>query len=188
MYAQERLRVSALANTPDSVPDTLVTTYLHMTDPAQFRPSFLNDPRVIVRRLDCADVRFYRFLYQTVGEPWRWRDRLLLSDDELRQILAQPHTVVYVLYYDGAPAGYVELSHKDNAVEIAYFGLRPEYMGQGLGKHLLSYGIAQAWAMGARRVWLHTCNLDSPRALDNYLKRGFSVFDIHRKPMPARYC
>jgi len=82
----------------------LVTTYLHMTDPAQFRPSFLNDPRVVVRRLDRADVRFYRFLYSAVGERWRWRDRLLLSDDELHHILSQPHTTVYVLYYDGAPA------------------------------------------------------------------------------------
>ena len=27
--------------------------------------------------------------------------------------------------------------------------------------------------LGARRVWLHTCTLDNPAALPNYLKRGF---------------
>jgi len=27
--------------------------------------------------------------------------------------------------------------------------------------------------MGATRVWLHTCTLDGPAALPNYLARGF---------------
>jgi hypothetical protein len=30
--------------------------------------------------------------------------------------------------------------------------------------------------MGARRVWVHTCSLDHPGALANYLARGFRVF------------
>ena len=30
--------------------------------------------------------------------------------------------------------------------------------------------------MGAKRVWLHTCTLDNPAALPNYLKRGFTPF------------
>ena len=30
--------------------------------------------------------------------------------------------------------------------------------------------------MGAERVWLHTCTLDSPRALPNYKARGFREF------------
>jgi hypothetical protein len=51
----------------------------------------------------------------------------------------------------------------------------------------LSYGIEKAWEDGAKRVWVHTCNLDGPHALDNYTKRGFSVYDEHRQPMPNRY-
>ena len=77
--------------------------------------------------------------------------------------------------------------HDDSSVEIAYFGLRRNYMGRGLGKHLLSYGVARAWEMGANRVWLHTCNLDGPHALANYQKRGFRIYDVVEEPMPELY-
>jgi hypothetical protein len=30
--------------------------------------------------------------------------------------------------------------------------------------------------MTAHRVWLHTCSLDHPAALPNYMKRGFTLF------------
>ena len=65
--------------------------------------------------------------------------------------------------------------------------VEPRYMGRGLGKHLLSYGISRAWEMDADRVWLHTCNLDGPHALANYQKRGFKVFKVEEEPMPERY-
>ena len=41
---------------------------------------------------------------------------------------------------------------------------------------LLEDAIANAWRLGGRRVWLHTCSLDHPQALNNYLARGFKVF------------
>lgn len=168
-------------------PDTLVTSYLEMTQHSQFRPSYLNDPRVKIIRMDRVDVSFYRFLYSEVGGPWRWRDRLVISLDELHSAIADPNVSVHVLYVDGVPAGYVELSKQGESTEVAYFGLRPDYMGRGYGKHLLSYGIARAWADGAERVFVHTCNLDGPHAMENYLKRGFCVYHTEEKPMPARY-
>jgi GNAT superfamily N-acetyltransferase len=137
--------------------------------------------------MDVVDTAFYRYLYKVVGEKWRWRDRLLLSNAELRNILNQPTTHIYILYVSGAPAGYVELDEQGDSVEIAYFGLREEYHGRGLGKHLLSYGIQKAWELGAKRVFVHTCNLDGPHALANYQKRGFRVYQQERKPMPERY-
>ena len=95
------------------------------------------------------DLAFYKFLYQSVGEEWAWRDRLQMSNVELRQILTSSRTQVHVMYVSGLPGGYVELyRHDDDSVEIVYFGLRRDYMGRGLGKHLLSYGIARAWEMG----------------------------------------
>lgn len=168
-------------------PDTLVTTYVEMTTPAAFRPAYSSDQGIEIVRMETPDVGFYRFLYRSVGEQWAWRDRMLLSDRELQHILSSPTTSVYVLYADGVPAGYFELARQGRSTEIAYFGLRSAFMGRGLGKHLLSYAIAQAWSEGTRRVWLHTCNLDSPHALDNYLKRGFSVYDVQQEPMPERY-
>lgn len=171
----------------ETIPDTLVTTYLEMNRRSAFRPAYVDDKDFVLLRMEVPDVPFYRFLYSAVGGQWRWRDRLLISDEKLQEALSDSHTTVDVLYASGVPAGYVELVRRRESTEIAYFGLRPNYYGRGLGKHLLSWGIAQAWSDGAQRVWVHTCNLDAPAALENYLKRGFSVYDVREEPMPARY-
>jgi GNAT superfamily N-acetyltransferase len=170
--------------------ENLVTTYLHMTDPSDFRPDFLTDQpgqSIMLMQMNDCDVDFYRFLYGTVGKDWRWRDRLVMTDEELAAVLGSPDVTVHVLYVDGIPAGYVELSCTGDDTEIAYFGLRPAFIGRGLGKHLLSFGIAQAWDGGAKRVWVHTCNLDGPYALSNYMKRGFKVYHVDEVPLPERY-
>ena len=41
---------------------------------------------------------------------------------------------------------------------------------------MLTEAAEAAWALGASRVWLHTCTLDHPGALANYLARGFRPF------------
>ena len=75
---------------------------------------------------------------------------------------------------DWTPLGYYELAREpDGAVEIVYFGLVAEAQGRGLGRGLLTHAVRTAWASGATRVWLHTCTLDGPAALPNYLARGF---------------
>ncbi|PYO77587.1 MAG: GNAT family N-acetyltransferase [Gemmatimonadetes bacterium] len=77
-----------------------------------------------------------------------------------------------------ALAGWYELRRvpEDRSVEIAYFGLFPDAIGQGLGKHILSCAVRDAWALEPARVWLHTCTLDHPAALPNYQKRGFAPY------------
>ena len=78
--------------------------------------------------------------------------------------------------WEDTPAGYFELcQHEDGAVEIAYFGLLPDFIGRGWGKYLLSQAALAAWGLQPLRIWLHTCTLDHPAALPNYLKRGFKV-------------
>jgi GNAT superfamily N-acetyltransferase len=130
-----------------------------------------------IERLDPCPVATYRALYRDVGERWHWRDRLAWSDDRLAAHLARETVGVYVARVDRATAGYFELErHDDGSVEIAYFGLRPEFFGRGLGGELLTRAVEEAWRLSARRVWLHTCSLDSPRALPNYLARGFQQF------------
>lgn len=82
-----------------------------------------------------------------------------------------------MLYGHGAPGGYFELNKQhDGSIEIVYFGLMREYMGRGLGKQMLTAAAERAWWLGASRVWLHTCTLDYPAALPNYLARGFVKF------------
>ncbi len=88
---------------------------------------------------------------------------------------------LHLLTLAAAPAGYFELeAHADASAEIVYFGLLPEFHGRGLGGFLLSEAVREAWATGAPRVWLHTCTLDSPAALPNYLARGFRPFKEER--------
>jgi len=171
----------------DNIPDELVTTYLHMTDETQFKPAFQVKTYVRIDTMQQVDVSFYLFLYRSVGEAWHWRDRLLISRDELGEILARPQTSVYVLYADGVPGGFIELEQQGDDIEVAYFGLRAAFIGRGLGKHLLSFGVQRAWEQTAKRVWLHTCNLDGPYALANYQARGFQVYDVIKEPMPQRY-
>lgn len=167
------------------LPETLVTHYLEMNSRAEFRPAYVEGPFSIAEMVR-PDVAFYRFLYREVGAAWRWRDRLELDDATLRALLDDPQVTVDVLYVEGVPAGYIELRH-DEDTEIVYYGLRREFQGCGFGKHLLSHGVARAWVCGAKRVWLHTCNLDSPYALENYLKRGFRVCRVEETPMPEAY-
>jgi len=79
-----------------------------------------------------------------------------------------------LMLWEEQPAGYFELrQHENGSVEIAYFGLLPDFIGRGWGKYLLNRAVESAWLLGANRVWLHTCTLDHPAALPNYLKRGF---------------
>jgi GNAT superfamily N-acetyltransferase len=169
------------------VPDTLIVTYLEMTHRDQFRPSFVDDPRIQIVPMGRVDVGYYRFLYTGVGYDLRWRDRLVISEDELRDILLNPNVSVHVLWMEGVPAGYVELEKQGADTEVSFFGLRPGYQGFGYGKHLLSYGLQRAWDEGAGRVWVHTCNMDGAHALANYLKRGFQVYKVEEQPMPDRY-
>lgn len=170
-----------------TTPNTLVTTYLEMTSPTQLNSSFKQSDGVRIERMDELDLGFYRYLYQSVGEEYRWRDRLVMPNSELRTILNSRKTHVFVLYVQGAPAGYVELNQEGSSTEIAYFGLRAEYHGRGLGKYLLSFGVQKAWELGTKRVWLHTCNLDGVHALSNYRKRGFHPYMEEHEEMPEIY-
>jgi ribosomal protein S18 acetylase RimI-like enzyme len=119
----------------------------------------------------------FRYLYREVGRRWHWVDRLPWTDERIREHLATPGVEIWVLSTDGVPAGYVELARgAGGVVEIAYLGLLPEFIGRGAGQALLAAALGRAWdSPDTTRVWLHTCTLDHPRALPNYLAAGFRV-------------
>jgi GNAT superfamily N-acetyltransferase len=169
-------------------PTTLITTYLQMTHPDQFKSAFHPAPDFTISKIERVDAEFYLFLYRSVGYEWGWRDRLYLSSDDLQALLGDGREI-YVAYVHGVPAGYIELENIDSHVEIAFFGLRRPFIGHGLGKHLLSFGIARAWDWAGQggRVWVHTCNLDSAVALPNYQARGFVIYKTEEEPMPEKY-
>ncbi len=157
---------------------TKVTTYyLHMTSQAQLKAK----PAVEGLSLVCAQIPQYqvnRFLYEYVGGPWHWTDKLTLSDDQWRDYASDPRLHTWVAYYHGSVAGYFELyAHGGGDTEIAYFGLAPDFIGKGLGGHCLSVALLQAWQIaGTERVFVHTCTLDHPGALANYQARGMQIY------------
>ena len=146
---------------------------------AQGRP-----PRI--EPLEDCSVALFRSLYQQVGEAYRWTDRLRWSDDTIREHLATPGVSLWLMSWEDVAAGYFELrEHADGSAEIAYFGLLPDFIGRGWGKYLLSRAVQIAWELGPNRVWLHTCTLDHPAALPNYLKRGFQPTRTEEYEVPG---
>lgn len=149
-------------------------TYLEMKSPADLKPAPVPQPELLVERLSHCPSDLFRFLYAEVGRAFRWTDRLAWTDAQVERHLADRRTSIWLLSAGEVPAGYFELrEHDDGSVEIAYFGLLPDFIGQGWGKYLLTRATQAAWELGPDRVWLHTCTLDHPSALPNYLKRGF---------------
>jgi len=152
-------------------------TYLEMRNLSELQPAYSDDPRIRIEQLHNCSPSFYRQLYVEVGKNYHWIDRLPWTDEEIAAHLAQLEISLWLMTYDRVSAGYFELRRcEDGSTEIAYFGLLPEFIGRGFGKHLLTSATEQAWADGANRVWLHTCTLDDQAAMPNYLKRGFRPF------------
>ena len=163
-----------MSNEPPRV-ISAVRTHLEMRDIAALRAAAKPALDVSLQQ-EAVSPGQYRDLYRAVGDEWHWRDRLLIPDDELAAYFASPSVQVWVLRVGGTVAGYFELlRHADDRVEIVYFGLIPAYFGKGLGGWMLTRAIEQAFAIQASHVTLHTCTLDSPRALPNYLARGFTI-------------
>jgi GNAT superfamily N-acetyltransferase len=152
-------------------------TYLEMRDRGALRPPTLADPAVRIEEVRDCPPSFWRYLYTEVGRAYHWIDRLPWSDEVIREYLTDPAVSLYLMSVSGAPAGYFELRRgSDGGVEIAYFGLLPEFTGRGLGGFMLTEAVRLAWASAPSRVWLHTNTMDHPAALPNYLKRGFTIF------------
>ena len=163
-------------------PVAVIRTYLEMDTPDQLTRRAPVPPGCVVRQ-EAADPDLYRQLYDGVGRDYHWRDRRSWSDEQLRAHLDNPGIGIWVLREGSEPRGFFELARQDDgSVEIAYFGLLPEGIGRGLGRVLLTSAVEAAWSLNPTpsRVWLHTCTLDHPSALSNYLARGFRVTRTQR--------
>jgi ribosomal protein S18 acetylase RimI-like enzyme len=157
----------------------VITWYLEMTGPDQLRPA--QPPRVPVTifQAEIPSPAFSRFLYTAVGGDWHWTDRLPWSPEQWSAWLDRDELETWVAYVRGTPAGYAELELQPGGqVELAYFGLLPDFHGQGIGGHLLTAATRRAWERATSRVWVHTCSLDAPYARANYEARGFRVYRV----------
>ena len=159
----------------------VVVTDLEMTDREQLRPGREPDVLASFVRAERPAPELSRFFYRAVGGDWYWLDRIGWTYEQWVEWVAAPGHELWTCWVDGAPAGYVELDRQDGgSVEVAYFGLLADFAGLGLGGWLLTRAVERAWAVeGTRRVWVHTCELDSPAALANYRARGFVTVGTH---------
>ena len=158
-----------------------VITYLEMLE----RPGGRRVPapleKLALMRAENCTVSFYRYLYNTVGEPWLWFERRFIGDDALSVLISRPTIEIFVLYVRGVPAGYFELdTATPRQTKLCYFGLIPEFIGRRLGPYLLQAAIDQAWARSIDRFWLHTSTFDHPKALRTYQQAGFVAYARRR--------
>lgn len=153
----------------------VVVTFLEMqrrpATSAEETPSGVTFERVLPPAAADTAARLYR----AVGGAWHWRDRLAWGPSDWVAALHAPGVELWLARRGNADLGYAELAPAGTAMEIRYFGLVPEAIGQGLGRWLLRRTIEQAWAAAPSRVILNTCTLDGPAALPNYLARGFTI-------------
>jgi GNAT superfamily N-acetyltransferase len=155
----------------------VTTWFLQMTDPGRLPPAPDPLPDLEVRQAELPAPELSRFLYTAVGADWYWIDRFRWSYSRWMEWLDRPELETWIGYERGTPAGFFELEREGDAVEIAAFGLLPAFIGRGIGTRLLDASIRRAWALGAARVWVHTCSLDGPAALPTYQRRGLEIYD-----------
>jgi GNAT superfamily N-acetyltransferase len=153
-----------------------IVTSLEMRERPRARP-FPASPL----RLACwasPKVAAYRTLFTRVGAPWLWFSRLMLDDAALAAIIGDPAVEVYaVVDRAGIEIGMLELDFRvAGECEIGFFGLITELSGKGHGRWLMAETLARAWRPEISRVWVHTCTLDHPSALNFYRAQGFVAF------------
>ena len=114
-----------------------------------------------------------------MSDKWIMRN-IGMDKNELLQIINHEEVHIFGFYENNNFVGYCELDYRYKPkLEMVYFGLIPNYQGKGVGKLLLNSMLNIAWDLqpSPEKVWLTTCDLDHPSALNNYLKRGFKIFD-----------
>ncbi len=158
--------------------DPVVITYLSMDrrpSLPQIEPKYKHYALI---RANQPTVSFYRYLYDTVGKQWFWTDRKGLSDDELKAVLDDVAVDLFVVYVEGSPAGFFELDRREMpTIDLAYFGILPDFIGGRLGPWLLSQALEEIWRHEPTLVTVNTCTLDHPSALPLYQRFGYQPYD-----------
>jgi GNAT superfamily N-acetyltransferase len=153
-----------------------VVTYLELGERPGITARDL-PPGLAIEHVEQPAVSLYRDVFRRVGDPWLWFERKTLDDDALRRIIEHPDVEVHLLLEGRRAVGLAELDFcRPPDAELAYFGIEPRLLGQGVGGAFFDRVVELAWSRPIARFWLHTCTLDHPRALDFYRGKGMTVF------------
>jgi GNAT superfamily N-acetyltransferase len=154
----------------------VTTTYLEMLSPEAFKPAPSHVKYVCVRKVEIPTPSLNHYFFVNVGRPWKWYSRLSWAFVDWQAWAEKDTMGTWMGQIKGSPFGYLEIERQGDDAELSFFGLLPQFLGKGLGGFFLSEAIRIAWELHPKRVWVHTCTLDHPHALSNYLARGFSVY------------
>ena len=151
--------------------------FLELKDLKNLKTNSINENKYLVKKVK-PDFQLNKFFYKQVGKNHRWIDRLSWSDEKWINYISNRNLETYIISESDELAGFFELLYNPELkeTEISYFGLLEEYIGKGIGGYALSVAIKKSFEKNIRRVWLHTCTLDHPNALKNYIARGMTVF------------
>jgi ribosomal protein S18 acetylase RimI-like enzyme len=156
--------------------------YLHLLSRSDLIKSKCKEKNLEVILEKKPTIDFCKFLYKEVGREFFWRDRLKWKDEDWLNYIGNDFFKLYILKQNNKLAGYYELlcDAKLPSMEIPYFGIFKEFYGKGIGGYLLTDAILTSFNQKINKVWVHTCTLDHPNALKNYLARGMKIFKTEK--------
>ena len=151
--------------------------FLELRDIKKLKFNSSKENKFLIKKIK-PDFQLNKFFYKQVGKKHRWIDRLSWTDEKWINFISNKNLETYVISESDDLIGFFELLYNPdlNETEISYFGLLEEYIGKGIGGYALSEAIKKSFEKNIKRVWLHTCTLDHPNALKNYMARGMRVF------------
>lgn len=155
--------------------ESITTTYLELIGSDAVRAPSRPAPAGFGTRI-VRDPALNAEMYRRVGADYAWIDRLRWSRHQWARWADRIET--HVIELDGEAAGYFELDlEASDSAKISIFGLLGEFHGRGIGGHALTVALRRGLEVRPR-VWLTTCSLDGPYALDNYQARGMRPFRV----------
>lgn len=125
------------------------------------------------------DLDEYHNLFRLVGADWLWFSRLLMSDEQLTEVLNESTREIYVIRYADQEVGLLELDFGvAGEAELVFLGLTSEVRGKGIGRAVMDTATSLAWQKPIQRFWVHTCTFDHPSALGFYIRSGFKPYAL----------
>jgi len=149
--------------------------YLEIRSIEKLKSKIKLSDKYYLEKIESRDFELNKFFYKQIGKKHQWIDRLAWQDKDWIKYVSDKNLETYVLKKDNDLIGYFELIYTKDSCEIAYFGILEEYIGKGIGGHLLSEAI-KIGLKKTKRIWVHTCSLDHPHAISNYKSVGMKIF------------
>ena len=149
--------------------------YLEINTINDLKTKPISSDRFSLKEANKDNFDLNKFFYKQIGKRHQWVDRLIWQDKDWLKYISNENLRTYIFKRENDLVGYFELIFNNNDCEIAYFGILEEFIGKGYGGFLLSEALKIGFKK-ANRIWVHTCSLDHPNAIENYKSRGMKIF------------